>query len=242
MLAMETSMQTDEVMDPEAVRLEDMSLTCPEVVIKHDGESVVSVATQTSDHSDQVQINVPLEELLKRVEAFTQLKRRQIDASNQIEFCCCSNPDTSCARTDAAYVKRSPHQVSHIPSTKVHNTTGPTPKALPPLEQLKQDLQPSVSPWIRASLMRGGPSAGGLLGLTERVGNMEQYTHLYEGGDTPRDMVQRVHNLESRLLQLEGRSLEYQHTSGPMALKKVPSNTRTRPGHLRKPVQHLRVT
>ena len=94
-------------------------MTCPEVVIKHDGESVVSVATQTSDHSDQVQINVPLEELLKRVEAFTQLKRRQIDASNQIEFCCCSNPDTSCARTDAAYVKRSPHQVSHIPSTKV---------------------------------------------------------------------------------------------------------------------------
>ncbi len=64
---------------------------------------------------------------------------------------------------------------------QVHNTTGPTPKALPPLEQLKQDLQPSVSPWIRASLMRGGPSAGGLLGLTERVGNMEQYTHLYEG-------------------------------------------------------------
>ncbi len=98
------------------------TVTCPEVVIKQDGESAVSVATQTSDHSDLVQITVPLDQLLMRVDAFTQLKRRQIDASNQIEFCCRSDPDTSCARTDAVYMRRSSHQRSHIPSTRVRVT------------------------------------------------------------------------------------------------------------------------
>ena len=95
------------------------TVACPEVVVRQNGESVVSVATQTSDHSDVVQITVPLDKLLIRVDAFTQLKRRQIDASNQIEFCCRSDPETSCARTDAAYVRRSAHQRSHIPSTRV---------------------------------------------------------------------------------------------------------------------------
>ena len=88
-------------------------------MIKHDGENLVSVSTQTSDENELVQISVPLSDLLARVEAFTSFKRHQIDASNQIEFCHHTSPDTTCARTDAAYVRRTSHQVSHIATTKV---------------------------------------------------------------------------------------------------------------------------
>lgn len=71
---------------------------------------------------------------------------------------------------------------SNIPFSayRVHNTSGPTPLPPSPLSRLKQDLHGKGSTWSRAKPVRGGTSSS-LLGLPERIANLEKYTNLYEG-------------------------------------------------------------
>ena len=118
--------------------------------------------------------------------------------------------DSTCARTDAAYIKRG-SDPSHITSKiffngsscavyplrfnygreirvtifysahRVQNTSGPSAPPLSPLEQLRHDLNPPPSTWNRFKSSRGVVSSSALLGLTERISNIEQFTNLYEG-------------------------------------------------------------
>lgn len=185
-----------------------------EVVLGGSGEWTVSTGTQTGQHENEVQITVPLQQFMQRIDSFKTLKRQQIDTSNRLEFYSTSRSSSStsqrgdgesCARTDLIYVRRRPSVPSHITIQKVRNSGGPTPPPLPPVEQLKRDLTPTTQ-WQTHNIRLKG---GGLLHLPERVANLEHCLDLYSGGTTPKDLIQRVQNLEQRLLQLESTSPEY---------------------------------
>ncbi|CAI8011903.1 MAP3K12-binding inhibitory protein 1 [Geodia barretti] len=182
-----------------------------EVVLGGCGQWMVSTGTQTGEETSQVQISVPLQQFLQRIESFKTLKRQQVDAANRLEFYS-TNRDSkregdgeTCARTDLVYVRRTPSALSHITVQRIQNSGGPTPPPLSPLDQLKQDLSPSTQ-WHAQSVK---VKSGGLLHLPERLTNLEHCMDLYSGGTTPKDLIQRVQNLEQRLLQLESISPEY---------------------------------
>lgn len=72
-------------------------------------------------------------------------------------------------------------QLFFFTAHRVQNASGPSAPPLSPLEQLQHDLNPPPSSWNRFKSSRGVVSSSALLGLTERVSNIEQFTHLYGG-------------------------------------------------------------
>lgn len=82
-------------------------------------------------------------------------------------------------------VQSSPHEINLLvlmfiiclPAQHVHNTSGPTPPPLSPLEQLRHDLSPPVEWQPQSTKVK----SGGLLHLPERIGSLERCTDLYSG-------------------------------------------------------------
>ncbi|KAL5463456.1 hypothetical protein EMCRGX_G032351 [Ephydatia muelleri] len=177
------------------------------MVVCDDGEWKVSQGTQTGI-SDLVQITASYAEMLRRIDSFVRYKRQQVDIYNQMEFCRPADPGTcenaplrsknTCARIDAQYIKRGSSS-NHIETVRIHNECGPSANQLTPLELLQRDLAPQTRKL----------HVSALLGLPERLSNLEKYLDLYSDTLAPRDMVERIRRLEMRILELEGQSPEY---------------------------------
>ncbi|KAI4873312.1 hypothetical protein NFI96_029064 [Prochilodus magdalenae] len=145
-----------------------------------------------------VQIKAGKAEIERRISAFIERKQLEINENNVREFCnvidC--NQENSCARTDAVFTPY-PGFKSHVKVTRVVNTYGPQTRG----GRCDQGEQ-------LGSLSRdcGNPA------IEERLHNIEAHLKLTTG-PVPRSIYQRLKKLEDRILELEGLSPEYFHST-----------------------------
>uniref|UniRef100_A0A672SZ35 MAP3K12-binding inhibitory protein 1-like n=1 Tax=Sinocyclocheilus grahami TaxID=75366 RepID=A0A672SZ35_SINGR len=175
-------------------------------------QTVVDAEHPTSDHSivhedrnktqidDNVQIKAAKSEIERRISAFIERKQLEINENNVREFCnvidC--NQEDSCARTDAVFTPY-PGFKSHVKVTRVINTYGPQTRGTH--AELADQLQGSMN------RDRGNPA------VEERLQNMESHLKLPPAGPVPQSVYQRLKKLEDRILELEGLSPEYFHST-----------------------------
>nr|XP_033806580.1 MAP3K12-binding inhibitory protein 1 [Geotrypetes seraphini] len=156
---------------------------------------------ETNDHFDpeMVQIKAKKAEIDRRISAFIERKRAEINENNVREFCnvidC--NQENSCARTDAVFTPY-PGFKSHVKVSRVLNMYGPQTQS-----EAAQDSN-SKSPALNGGC--GNPA------VEERLQNIEAHLRLQTGGPVPKDIYQRIKKLEDRILELEGLSPEYFQT------------------------------
>lgn len=161
------------------------------------GENDVSTGIQDSE-SSLIQVKAAKAEIDRRISAFIQRKRVEVDLLNKREFCNVIDTENECrcARTDAVFVHRL-GQKSHIKVTRVENTsTTSEAQALGP-EISKQTSQPSQLE------TRSCP------GIEERLRNVETHLGYGPGRPVPCDVYKRLADLEEKILHLEGLSPEY---------------------------------
>ncbi|XP_030070628.1 MAP3K12-binding inhibitory protein 1 isoform X1 [Microcaecilia unicolor] len=143
-----------------------------------------------------VQIKAKKAEIDRRISAFIERKRAEIDENNVREFCnvidC--NQENSCARTDSVFTPY-PGFKSHIKVSRVLNVYGPQTRS-----EATQDSN-SKTPALHGGC--GNPA------VEERLQNIEAHLRLQTGGPVPKDIYQRIKKLEDRILELEGLSPEY---------------------------------
>ncbi|XP_073720915.1 MAP3K12-binding inhibitory protein 1-like [Misgurnus anguillicaudatus] len=153
--------------------------------------------TQTDDN---VQIKAGKSEIERRISAFIERKQLEINENNVREFCnvidC--NQEDSCARTDAVFTPY-PGFKSHVKVTRVINTYGPQTRGVH--GELGDHQQGSISRDC------GNPA------IEERLHNMEAHLKLPPAGPVPQSVYQRLKKLEDRILELEGLSPEYFHST-----------------------------
>ncbi|XP_017550001.1 MAP3K12-binding inhibitory protein 1 isoform X2 [Pygocentrus nattereri] len=172
---------------------------------------VVHVPTTSQDHTasiktakaqvddSSVQIKAGKAEIERRISAFIERKQLEINENNVREFCnvidC--NQENSCARTDAVFTPY-PGFKSHVKVTRVVNTYGPQTRG----GRSEQGEQPG-------SFSRdcGNPA------IEERLHNIEAHLKLTAAGPVPQSIYQRLKKLEDRILELEGLSPEYFHST-----------------------------
>ncbi|XP_052009806.1 MAP3K12-binding inhibitory protein 1-like [Xyrauchen texanus] len=152
--------------------------------------------TQTDDN---VQIKAGKSEIERRISAFIERKQLEINENNVREFCnvidC--NQEDSCARTDAVFTPY-PGFKSHVKVTRVVNTYGPQTRGVH--AELGDQQQGSISRDCGNSV------------IEERLQNMEAHLKL-SAGPVPQSVYQRLKKLEDRILELEGLSPEYFHST-----------------------------
>ncbi|XP_067311512.1 MAP3K12-binding inhibitory protein 1 isoform X2 [Pseudorasbora parva] len=148
---------------------------------------------------DNVQIKAAKSEIERRISAFIERKQLEINENNVREFCnvidC--NQEDSCARTDAVFTPY-PGFKSHVKVTRVINTYGPQTRGAH--VELGDQQQGSFSRDC------GNPA------IEERLHNMESHLKL-PSGPVPQSIYQRLKKLEDRILELEGLSPEYFHST-----------------------------
>ncbi|XP_043118166.1 MAP3K12-binding inhibitory protein 1 [Puntigrus tetrazona] len=175
-------------------------------------QMVVDAEHLTSDHSvvhedhnktqtdDNVQIKAAKSEIERRISAFIERKQLEINENNVREFCnvidC--NQEDSCARTDAVFTPY-PGFKSHVKVTRVINTYGPQTRGTH--AELSDQQQGSINRDC------GNPA------VEERLQNMESHLKLPPAGPVPQGVYQRLKKLEDRILELEGLSPEYFHST-----------------------------
>ncbi|CAM4644033.1 unnamed protein product [Leuciscus chuanchicus] len=149
---------------------------------------------------DNVQIKAAKSEIERRISAFIERKQLEINENNVREFCnvidC--NQEDSCARTDAVFTPY-PGFKSHVKVTRVINTYGPQTRGAH--SELGDQQQGSISQDC------GNPV------IEERLRNMESHLKLPPVGPVPQSVYQRLKKLEDRILELEGLSPEYFHST-----------------------------
>jgi len=148
--------------------------------------------------SSLTQVKAPKAEIDRRISAFIQRKRVEVDLLNKREFCNVvdteNNNEFRCARTDAVFVHRL-GQKSHIKVTRVEDTNT-TSEA--------QALGPEISTLSSPRLeTRSCP------GIEERLRNIETHLGYRPGRPVPCDVYKRLADLEEKVLHLEGISPEY---------------------------------
>ncbi|XP_017332710.1 MAP3K12-binding inhibitory protein 1 isoform X1 [Ictalurus punctatus] len=157
-----------------------------------------SVMSQHDDRS--IQIKAGKAEIERRISAFIERKQLEINENNVREFCnvinC--NQENSCARTDAVFTPY-PGFKSHVKVTRVVNTYGPQTRG----GRSEQGEQQQGS----YSRDCGNPV------IEERLHNIEAHLKLTAAGPVPQSIYQRLKKLEDRILELEGLSPEYFHST-----------------------------
>ncbi|XP_015591138.1 molybdopterin synthase catalytic subunit [Cephus cinctus] len=146
-----------------------------------------------------VQIRANPEELNRRIESFIERKRQQVNIVNVQEFCChrdqTEEKEGSCARVDAILIRRKDSK-SHM---KVHRVLNPWgPQTVDPSTLYKTSTLPHHFP----NMKKAYSSA-----LEERLSTSEKLLGM--NGPVPRDVYERLKNIEDRLLHLESISPEY---------------------------------
>ncbi|KAK3858613.1 hypothetical protein Pcinc_035211 [Petrolisthes cinctipes] len=210
--------------------------TFQEVTVKNEliPDEEASVRKPKDSHvidKNYVQIVASKEELYRRISAFQQRKRDELDVLNVQEFCTLSGTGPSlgsCARTSAV-VLRSKGSNSHLKLTRVVNEWGPQtvgmdPSSLPNTAVKKeskqgqinsdsnrmasQDVKPSTEDrWRKYSESHVADKLPP--GVEERLANLEGHLKIVPGAPVPRDVYVRIKLLEDKVLYLEGISPEY---------------------------------
>ncbi|KAK1793547.1 hypothetical protein P4O66_011921 [Electrophorus voltai] len=156
------------------------------------------VKAQLDDNS--VQIKAGKAEIERRISAFIERKQLEINENNVREFCnvidC--NQENSCARTDAVFTPY-PGFKSHVKVTRVVNMYGPQTRG-----GLSDQGEPKLGSFSRDC---GNPA------IEERLQNIEAHLKLTAAGPVPHSVYQRLKKLEDRILELEGLSPEYFHST-----------------------------
>lgn len=149
-----------------------------------------------------VQIKAGKAEIERRIFAFIERKRIEINENNIRDFCSVidCNQENSCARTDAVFTPYPGHK-SHVKVSRVVNSYGPQTRTLG-AGQTRQKPRNTV------------PECGNQA-VEERLQNMEAHLKLFSGGPVPKDIYERIKRLENRILELEGLSPEYFYSMNP---------------------------
>ncbi|XP_078352178.1 MAP3K12-binding inhibitory protein 1-like [Oculina patagonica] len=147
-----------------------------------------------------IQVKADKTEIDRRISAFIQRKRIEVDLLNKREFCNVidteNNNEFRCARTDAVFVRRL-GQKSHIKVTQVENTS---------TSSEAQALGPDIS---KQTTLPSRLEARSCPGIEERLRNMEAHLGYGPGRPVPCDVYERLADLEEKILHLEGLSPEY---------------------------------
>ncbi|XP_068731721.1 MAP3K12-binding inhibitory protein 1-like isoform X1 [Montipora capricornis] len=175
----------------------------PEKKLKTEGkpETTANKGTMEVD-ATLIQVKAGKAEIDRRISAFIQRKRVEVDLLNKREFCNVVDTETSneiefqCARTDAVFVHRL-GQKGHIKVTRVEDTST-TSEA--------HALRPEISNKYLSPTFLEGKSCPG---VEERLRNLEEHLGYRPGRPVPRDVYTRLADLEERVLYLEGMSPEY---------------------------------
>ena len=138
-----------------------------------------------------VQIMASNDEIERRMEAFMERKREEINANNVLEFCSrhLANDEPnefSCARTDSTGLIRKKDSASHLRKSSVENSNQPSSITT----QGSKSAKPSILPF----------------GIEERVINLEEHLKLKP---IQKELYLRLKDIENRVLYLEGLSPEY---------------------------------
>lgn len=156
------------------------------------------ILDKTIIDSNLVQIRANSEELNRRIESFVQRKRQQVNMVNVQEFCCHSEQnddnENSCARVDAILIRRKDSK-SHVKVHRVFNTWGPQT-----VDQsiLRKAIMNNINPNNTVSRF---PVLDDRISATERTLGINK--------PVPKDIYERLKNIEDRILYLEGISPEY---------------------------------
>ena len=138
-----------------------------------------------------VQITASNDEIERRMDAFMERKREEINANNVLEFCSRhlvndEQNEFSCARTDSTGLIRKKDSTSHLRKSTVDNS-----------DQLS--IKPSHESRTASSSILP-------FGLEERVINLEEHLMLKP---IQKELYFRLKDIENRVLYLEGLSPEY---------------------------------
>ena len=139
-----------------------------------------------------VQITASNQEIERRIEAFIERKREEINTNNVLEFCS-RHPvndepnEFSCARTDSIGLIKKKDSASHLRKSSVDNSkAGVTTKSQGKVGSDKPVMLP--------------------FGIEERVLNVEEHLKLRP---IQKELYLRLKDIEDRVLYLEGISPEY---------------------------------
>lgn len=143
-----------------------------------------------------VQIRADSEELNRRIKSFIERKRQQVNTVNVQEFCCHSernDNENSCARVDAILIRRKDSK-SHVRVHRVLNTWGP------------QTIDQSI---LRKTIMYNTNynNTTCFPVLDDRISTTECIIGINK--PVPKDIYERLKNIEDRILYLESISPEY---------------------------------
>lgn len=148
--------------------------------------------------SNNIQIKASSQEIERRISAFIEQKRQEVDELNIREFCSTITPssetDSSCARVDSVFDTRIGGK-SHIKVTRVVNLQGPQ----------TQVSQSESVPTIKKEPVEDPGLSGG---IEERLQNIETHLKL-DRREQRTDLFSRVKKMEERILYLESLSPEY---------------------------------
>ncbi|XP_076283417.1 molybdenum cofactor synthesis 2B isoform X2 [Lasioglossum baleicum] len=144
-----------------------------------------------------VQIRATNEELNHRIASFIERKRQQVNMVNVQEFCYHRDQDEehedSCARVDAILIRRKDSK-SHVKVHRVLNAWGP------------QTVDQSI---LRKATVSGTSQTSNSYStvLNDRISTTERILGINR--PVPKDVYERLKNIEDRILYLESTSPEY---------------------------------
>ncbi|XP_018046015.1 PREDICTED: molybdopterin synthase catalytic subunit [Atta colombica] len=143
-----------------------------------------------------VQIRANSEELNRRIESFIERKRQHVNTVNVQEFCRYSENngnENSCARVDAILIRRKDSR-SHIKVHRVLNEWGP--------QTIDQSiLCKPITNNMSFDVSDSFPILDERISVTERMIGINK--------PVPKDIYERLKNIEDRILYLESISPEY---------------------------------
>ncbi|XP_012150116.2 molybdenum cofactor synthesis 2B isoform X2 [Megachile rotundata] len=144
-----------------------------------------------------IQIRATSDELNHRISSFIERKRQQVNIVNVQEFCChrdqSDENEDSCARVDAILIRRKDSK-SHVKVHRVLNAWGP--------QMVDQHT-------LRKATMSGTNQTNSNYSsvLDDRISTTERILGINR--PVPKDVYERLKNIEDRILYLEGISPEY---------------------------------
>ena len=156
------------------------------------GKSEPSEKMSCDIDPNYVQITASNAEIERRINAFIDRKREEINSNNILEFCSRhgtndNSAEFSCARTDSTGITRKKNSASHLRKSSVDNSNPGT--CANGQEIVKSEYSGTIP-----------------FGMEERVDNLEQHLSLKP---IQRELYLRLKDIEDRVLYLEGISPEY---------------------------------
>ncbi|XP_011860371.1 PREDICTED: molybdopterin synthase catalytic subunit isoform X2 [Vollenhovia emeryi] len=143
-----------------------------------------------------IQIRASSEELNHRIESFIERKRQQVNTVNVQEFCHSEKSginENSCARVDAILIRRKDSK-SHVKVHRVLNIWGP--------QTINQSiLRKSVTNNTSSNTSSCFPILDDRISATEHMIGINK--------PVPKDIYERLKNIEDKILYLESVSPEY---------------------------------